>query len=135
MIIHWLSERSFRGEAARFALIGIKTNVIYYLCYALLIFVNFAPRFALTTIYIFGILYTFCFNRIYVFKTHAPPLSQLLRYTLAYLAALALNIILLEGAASILGVNHYVAQAVLIPIIATINFLALKFYVFYHQAT
>jgi putative flippase GtrA len=135
MIIHWLSERSFRGEAARFALIGIKTNVIYYLCYVVLVFAGVPPRFALTTIYTFGILYTFGFNRTYVFKTDAPPLSQLLRYALTYLVAWALNIILLEGSVSILGVNPYVAQAFLIPIIAAINFLALKFFVFYHQAT
>ncbi len=118
------------AEAIRFGLVGIKSNVLYYFLYVALVATGTGPKTAVTGVYIFGIAYTFWFNKGFVFRNSVRPGSQFAKYVFVYFVAWAVNLALLDVAINRLGLNHYLAQALLVFPIAGTNFVFLKLFVF-----
>jgi putative flippase GtrA len=118
------------AEAIRFGLVGLKSNVLYYFLYVALAAAGTGPKVAVTIVYLFGLAYTFWFNKGFVFRNSHLPGLQFARYVVVYLVAWALNLVLLDIAITRLGLNQYIAQALLTFPIAGMNFVLLKLFVF-----
>jgi putative flippase GtrA len=126
----WLQETSIQFEWLRFVAIGIKSNLLYYVIYAALSLVGIGPKTAVTIVFFVGIVYTFWFNKIFVFRRAGPAYSQMVRYLAIYFGAWLLNLVLLDILLTDFHVNRFIAQGILIVPFAVAIFLALKYVVF-----
>jgi putative flippase GtrA len=126
----WLSSSEIWFESLRFAIVGIKSNILYYALYVLLSLMGTPPKVAVTMVFLFGIAYTFWFNKSFVFRNKGAARRQVIAYVGVYLVAWALNLLLLEILVTHLQLNHYLVQAALIFVIAILIFLSLKLLVF-----
>jgi putative flippase GtrA len=114
----------------RFSLVGAKANVIYFCLYILITAAGFQPAIAVTFVFIVGAIYTFWLNKSFVFKDPDAVKHQLPRYLLIYFVAWALNVAALDFMVSRIGMNHIVAQGLLIGLFAVLLFVAQKTLVF-----
>lgn len=130
MNISWRPDRRFVSEAIRFGIVGVKNNIVYYFLYVALSLLGVTHGWAVTVIYIFGIFYSFLFNKRFVFKDRRQSPSVFARYMLIYVLAWGLNLILLQILTTVVGLNHYLVQALLILVISGILFVALRSFVF-----
>ena len=130
MIIQWFSSSTATSEALRFAIVGVKNNLVYYLLYIGLSVIGVGHELAVVAVYVFGILYSFLFNKNFVFRNHRPSKSTFAKYVLVYLLALILNLISLRVLTEFVGLNHYVAQGILIFAISAVVFVLLRLVVF-----
>jgi len=125
------SGRQLLLQWARFAVIGIKANVLYYVLYLLMTgAAGLSPTLSVTIVYVFGIVYTFALNKSFVFRDSGVVSDQFLKYVLVYLFAWGMNIMTLEFMISRLAMNHALAQGILICVFAVLIFLALRVLVF-----
>ena len=118
------------SEAIRFGVVGIKNNIIYYLLYVILSLIGVGHGFAVSAIYVFGILYSFLFNKRFVFRDHRHSQHLFARYIFVYALAWGLNLISLRLLTVTIGFNHFLAQGLLILVISGILFLSLRTFVF-----
>ena len=128
MSIRWPSQLA--SEALRFGVIGIKNNVVYYLLYVILSLIGVGHSFAVSAIYVFGILYSFLFNKRFVFRDHRQSRYLFARYILVYVFAWGLNLVALRLLTVTFGLNHFLAQGLLVLAISGVLFLSLKVFVF-----
>ena len=68
--------------------------------------------------------------RYLVFRSHGSILSELPRFSLVYLATLAVNLVLLPMALQVLPFNIYVVQAILTVIVVVSSYLGHKYFSF-----
>ena len=131
----WLHETSLQFEGLRFIAIGIKSNVLYYSIYVGLSLVGIGPKTAVTLVFFVGVVYSFWFNKRFVFRRVGPAYSQMLRYLAVYFGAWLLNLVLLDVLLTDCQINRFVAQGLLVVPFAIAIFLALKYLVFYSPAS
>jgi len=125
-----LPVRQLLSQWIRFSIVGIKANIVYYLLYVLMTAAGLSPAVSVTMVYLFGIVYTFWLNKGFVFRDRGLAKHKFASYLLVYGIAWGLNLMTLEFMISRLGINHFVAQGVLICVFAVLTFLALRFLVF-----
>ena len=113
----------------RFSLVGVKANAVYFCLYVLLTAVGLRPSLAVTIVFIVGAFYTFWFNKSFVFRDSDRAARQFPRYLFVYLVAWGLNIAALDYMIR-QGINHIIAQGVLICVFAVLIFVAQKTLVF-----
>jgi putative flippase GtrA len=121
-------------QAIRFILVGLKSNVVYYLLYVALTIVGIDPMVAVVIVFSFSIVYAFAFNRRFVFRSRQRFCGEFVRYFAVYVVALILNLFLLDFGTRKLGYSHFLVQGVLIVAIAVLTFLSLKLFVFADQS-
>jgi putative flippase GtrA len=68
--------------------------------------------------------------RYVVFRSRAPVLTELPRFSLVYVVTLVANLVLLPIALSVLPFNIYVVQAVLITVLVVSSYLGHRYYSF-----
>ena len=125
-----VSVRHILLQWMRFSLVGLKANAIYYLLYIMMTAAGLSPILAVTIIYLFGCVYTFWFNRGFVFRDPGRAKHQLPLYFLVYFVAWGLNVMALDFMTGRMGINAVLAQGILICVFAVLIFLALRFLVF-----
>ena len=130
MMKRWMHETNLQFEGLRFVAIGIKSNLLYYVIYAALSVVGTGPKTAVTIVFFVGVVYTFWFNKIFVFRRAGPAYAQMVRYLAVYFGAWLLNLVLLDILLTDFHVNRFIAQGILIVPFAIAIFLALKYVVF-----
>jgi len=128
MTVRW--PRQLVSEAIRFGVVGVKNNIVYYLLFVFLSLVGVPDSLAVSAIYVFGILYSFFFNKHFVFRGHRQSRHVFARYVFVYALAWGLNLVLLRFLTITVGLNHFLAQGLLIFVISGILFLSLKAFVF-----
>lgn len=117
-------------QGARYAVVGLLSNVALYLVYLGLTAVGVGHKTAMTLSYVAGTLQTFLFNRAWTFQhTGAVPRS-LGRYLAAYLGSYVLNLGVLYLFVDRLGLPHAVVQGVAILGIAVLLFVVQRSWVF-----
>ena len=126
----WMHEANLQFEGLRFVAIGIKSNLLYYVIYAALSVVSIGPKTAVTIVFFVGVVYTFWFNKMFVFRRAGPAYAQMVRYLAVYFGAWLLNLVLLDILLTNFHVNRFIAQGILIVPFAIAIFLALKYAVF-----
>jgi putative flippase GtrA len=118
------------GRFLRFLLVGLKSNVVYYILYVAFTAAGMGIKLSATLVFLFGIVYSFLFNRTFVFFDAGRPGQTFLRYALVYVAAWAVNMLCLELFVAHWHYSHHIVQAVLVAVIGSGIFFALKLFVF-----
>ena len=114
----------------RYATVGIISNVSGYLIYIALNLAGCGPKLAMSLTYGVGVLQTFLFNRRWSFQFSGTMAPALVRYIFVYASGYLINFFALMLLVDKLGFSHLVVQGLMILIIATMLFLAQKYWVF-----
>ena len=119
-----------RRQLFRYALVGIGSNVILYLVYLLLTSLGLGHKTAMTLVYLLGLVQTFIFNRQWTFEHRGAAQGALLRYLLVYLLGYLVNFAGLYALVDVAGFAHQLIQALMIMLVAALQFLLLRQWVF-----
>lgn len=115
----------------KYGIVGLSNFVVSLGVYYLLLEVlqlYYLVAFSLT--WLFGVLYTFCINYLWVFKPEDrnSTKGRLLKYVIIYIVSYLLNIFLLRLVKENYISNPFIAQICILPIIVLFNFIGLKFW-------
>jgi len=131
LVIQLAPDRQTLGELGRFVLIGVKSNIIYFVIYVSLTLLGVDHRIALTVVYVFGILYMFVFNKHFVFKKKdGANLPQFGRHILVYSGIWVVNIAVLQVLAIHFRISPYIVQLLFMAIMAVAIFIFSKYFIF-----
>jgi len=120
------TERQF----ARYAVIGVATNLGMFLLYLLLTADLLGPKSAMSVTFIAGVLSSFVLNRNWTFRDRGATAGSLSRYVFAYATAYVFNYASLALFADKLGFPHVHVQGLAILTIAVYLFVLQKVWVF-----
>lgn len=114
----------------RFIVVGLQSNLLYYLVYLGLTGVGVGAKVAASVVYVGGIMYSYVWSKNLVFIRRPLPRFVFARYVAVYACAWAINMLLLEIFVSRLSFDHRMVQAVLIVANGFCLFFALRQFVF-----
>ena len=117
-------------QFSRYATVGLVSNGVLYVVYLAFTWYGLGPKFAMSLVFIMGIIQTFMFNRSWSFSYQFRDPQAFIRYVLAYFSAYCLNLGLLLICVDRLGWPHQAVQAAVIVGLAFYLFLLQKFWVF-----
>lgn len=119
-----------RGQFARYAFVGLASNLVLYLAYLGLTMLGLGPKTAMSVLYVLGVAQTFLFNRSWSFGHEGGLHSAFARYAASYAFGYLLNLAVLWIAVDRMGMPHQIVQGVMILTLAVMLFLLQKFWVF-----
>lgn len=119
----------------RYAIIGLASNGIGYGLYILLTQLGLGPKFAMSLLYIVGILQTFLFNKNWSFGFHGRIAPALFRYATIYAIGYAINFLALLLLVDQAKLPHQWVMAGLVLFMAIFFFAGQKFWVFRPNST
>ena len=122
-------------QFARFAVVGVLSNLSLYGIYILLTLASLQPQVAMSMTYVGGVLIAFFLNRHWTFAHRGPKKSALTRYVVVYAIGYVFNYLMLSALVDEFGYPHEIVQACMILILAVAFFLAQKFWVFKVERT
>lgn len=120
-----------RPEFVKFVIVGcINTALTLVLFWLLLNALHWNYAAALTVTWMAGILFNYCFNSVWSFRTAARPSfdAKFVRYVLVYIAAFFLNLGLLTLLVEALQFSPMVGQFVAMPPVVAFNYLGARFW-------
>lgn len=117
-------------QLARYAIVGLLSNVFGYLLYLAITALGMEPKLAMTLLYIIGTLQTFFFNRKWSFSHDGAFQGPFIRYILSYAFGYLLNLAALLILVDWVHWPHQIVQGVMIFILAAMLFLLQKYWVF-----
>ncbi len=117
-------------KIAKFFVAGVLNNVVYYGLYLGLTSLGVSYIIASGLMFLFGIVYSFWINWSFIFEKTEQKGLTFVKYTGIYVLAWGLNVLLLNMLVTQLGVDHRIAQGVLIFAIGLFLFFALDIAVF-----
>ena len=117
-------------QFARYAIVGLASNVIGYAIYLLLTIIGLGPKIAMTLLYGVGVLQTFAFNKKWSFRFAGASTPALVRYATAYALGYVINLLALMLLVDRAGMPHQLVQGVMILVVAIMLFLAQRYWVF-----
>lgn len=115
------------GRFAKFLLVGGSNTLLNYCLYALLIYLGLGYALATTIAFIIGLVVNFKTQGRLVFNTNSN--RPFFLYVVSWLGIYLTNLWLL-GLLIAQGADSYLAGAIMIPPIAVLSFVVLKFVVF-----
>lgn len=125
----------FLRQLARYALVGIGSNLLGYGLYLLISANWLEPKITLTVLYPFGILISYLGNRNFTFRNRGRALSSGARYLVVYAFGYLLNLSLIFWFVDRMGFPHQIVQGIAIFVVALVLFIMLRFLVFSSQAS
>ena len=117
-------------QFAIYAIIGLTTNGLSFLVFAVLTWMGLTPECAISIIYPVQITFAFILNKAWTFSHEGRISTSAVRYLIAYIGCYVLNVTVLKFFSVYLGFSHLVVQAIAILVIALLLFLAQKYWVF-----
>lgn len=117
-------------QLARYALIGIASNLAGYLVYFLITYLGLTPKITMTILYAVGAAIGYIGNRDFTFEHKGRMLGSSVRYFIAQLFGYFINLIILIILVDNYGYAHQWVQAVAVFVVAGFLFIAFKFFVF-----
>ena len=120
----------WRGQALRFLMVGVASNVLLFVMYLVLTALGTGHIVAMTGLYFLGVIQTFVLNKRVTFKHGGATASSLRRYAVSYGVCYVLNLVTLIWLVDRLGYPHRLVQGVAIVTIGALLFLLQKFWVF-----
>lgn len=117
-------------QFARFAVVGLTTNLILYGAYLALTYSTYSPKTAMTMVYVAGVLLGFLGNRYWAFRSASHSNFSIIRYFAAYAFGYIVNLAGLHLGASVLNIPHEWVQGFMVIIVAVIMFILQKYFVF-----
>jgi putative flippase GtrA len=117
-------------QLSRYAVVGLLSNGIAFGLYLVITALGVGPKAGMTLVYALGVAQTFVFNRRWSFGHRGTQGPAFVRYCLAYVFGYAFNVVVLMILVDRLALPHRLVQAVTIPTLAVLLFLAQKYWVF-----
>ena len=106
----------------RFVLVGLASNLILYLIYLLVTYYGVRPTYALSVIYLIGIIQTYLFNKNWTFSHQGRVYRTFFRYSIIYGVSYLINLAVLILFVDLLDFPHQLVQGLMIPLIALLLF-------------
>jgi len=126
---------SWSRHSARFAAVGIGSNVVLYLLYLILTWLGMGHKSAMSGLYLLGMVQTFLLNKTWTFAYRGNMHAALGRYLVAYALGYLLNLWMLTLFVDSMGLPHQLVQGLAIPAVAVTMFLIQRHWVFAHRKT
>ena len=121
------------NQKIRYLITGTYNTLVAYLFFVL-IFYYFSSTVShyllLGVCHLIGTIHNFFSYRTFVFKIKSSSLLNYLKFNLVYLFTFSINIILFTLLTKIMNWNLYLAQALILIIIATVGYFLNKYYSF-----
>lgn len=114
----------------KFAIVGASNTAITFVSYYLLIKLGLHYSIANILAYCVGIVNSYIFNSIWVFKSTSERKSTASKFLVVNLAALSLSTALLFLFVDMFGVNELVAQIIVTLLVLVVNYTANKLWTF-----
>jgi putative flippase GtrA len=128
----WLL-RVVRDQRVAFIAVGAMNTIFGYLCFAAFL-VTVGRRWhylgALACAHVVSVLFAFVLYRFLVFRVRGHVLADLWRFETVYLAALAVNFVLLPLLVELVHLPVLVAQALIVLVTALMSWMGHKNYSF-----
>ena len=132
----WLL-RVIRDQRVAFLAVGVVNTIFGYLCFAVfLVTVGHVWHYlgALACAHVVSVLFAFVLYRFVVFRVRGHVLSDLWRFETVYLAALAVNFVLLPVLVEVAGLPVLGAQALIVLVTSLMSWMGHKHYSFRRAA-
>lgn len=114
----------------RYAVVGLLSNALLYAAYLGLTGLGLDPKFAMTALYLVGIVQTFIFNQRWTFSKLEHDRQAFYRYVLLYAVGYCFNWLMLELLVGHIGWPHQWVMLGLMLFMVAFFFLGQKFWVF-----
>ena len=121
---------AFSLQAIRFGIVGFASNLVLYLLYLGLTGLGVGHKFAMSLLYVVGVLQTFVFNKKWTFNHHGYRNVTLMRYISLYAVGYLINLGVLIVMVDQYGYQHEWVQVAMIFILALFLFVMQKLWVF-----
>jgi putative flippase GtrA len=124
--------RSWREarQAVKYAIVGVSNVAIDFGLYALLVSIGVWYPLAKTLSLVVATANGYTLNRRWTFRAGAHRNLVLTKYVAVQAGCLATNLVLLVLLIEVLGLHQIAAQAVALPIVALLSFLAQRLWTF-----
>lgn len=120
-----------RTELARYALVGLVLNAVFYAAYLLLASLLRDAEVAMTLTFSIGILCSFLANRKLTFGHRGDRLRALWRFLVCYGILYLINFVALWFFVRRMGVPHQIVQGCAILVLPLLGFSMQKYWVFF----
>lgn len=117
-------------QMARFIFVGAFNNIILYVAYIYITFLGVDHKYAMTLVYIVGVMIGFMLNRKWTFKYDGHINKAFLKYFFLYMWGYIINLGALFLMVDILYYPHQIVQLVVSILLAIMFFLLQRFWVF-----
>lgn len=117
-------------ELLKYGCVGLLSNLIAYLGYLTLVWLNMDPKVAMTVVYVVAVLQSFLLNRSWTFQFGGDGSKALSRYFAAYFLGYVMNLVVLYCLVDRAGYSHEIVQGAIILPMALFLFLMQKLWVF-----
>ena len=121
------------GQAIRFSVVGITSNLVLYLAYLGLTSVGLGHKIAMSILYVVGVLQTFVFNKRWTFGHHSHLSGTFARYICVYSVGYLINLSVLIVMVDRLAYSHEWVQGLTVLLVAVLVFVMQKVWVFPYQ--
>jgi putative flippase GtrA len=123
------TQGSFK-QLARYAFVGIVSNLAGYLVYLLVTYLGATPKITMTLLYGVGATIGYIGNRNFTFSHKGSLLGSSVRYFIAHFFGYFINLVILIIFVDKFGYAHQWVQAIAIFVVAGFLFLAFRYFVF-----
>lgn len=123
------TQGSFK-QLARYAFVGIVSNLAGYLVYLLVTYLGATPKITMTLLYGVGATIGYIGNRNFTFSHKGSLLGSSVRYFIAHFFGYFINLVILIIFVDKFGYAHQWVQAIAIFVVAGFLFLASRYFVF-----
>jgi putative flippase GtrA len=121
-------------QFASYAIIGLTTNGLSFLGFAVLTWLGLSPVYAISIIYPVQISFAFILNKSWTFSHEGSVSTSAVRYLIAYVGCYGLNVAVLKYFNGYWGYSHLLVQAVAVVVIVPLLFVTQKLWVFREDA-
>ncbi len=115
---------------ARYALVGVTTNLVGYLVYLAVTALGAGPKIAMTMLFVLGTALSYYGNRTYTFRQNGPVGREALKFGAVYASGWLLNYAILVLFVDRLGYPHQLIQLGAIFFVAAYLFACFRTFVF-----
>ena len=115
-----------KRREVRFLIVGGINTVVGYSVFALLVFIGLQYLIANTLATIIGVANSYLWNRLFTFKSKGKAMSEIVRFSLVYVASYCISMLFLYLIVGRLGINVYIAGALNIIITTAISWFGHK---------
>jgi len=120
-----------KGEAVRFAVVGVLQNALNVAVFALAVGLGLHYAAAAVLAALVALLASFLLNRGWTFPGRSAPIHhQGARYALVFASAVALGVLVLTFFVEVAGLTEVAAQVAAIVVVAPLSFLVQRAWVF-----
>jgi putative flippase GtrA len=119
-----------KSRLVKFVVVGLVSNVVCYGLYLLLAAQGVTPHWALTGVYLLGVLQSFIGNRHWTFDHRGPATTALLRFAVLYAMGYGLSSAVLHAALAWLRWPHQAGMALAMVVCAVFLFIGQRLWVF-----